>query len=128
MPATRLDGRPFVRPWAATILPLLAIGMLLPVLPLYARGPLEAGGLGVGLTVAAASPAAFLFQPLAGRLGDRRGRRLLVVGGGLLAAGAVAAYTTADSLALLVAFRLATGVGEALVFVGTATVVNDLAP
>jgi MFS family permease len=128
VPSQRLLSRPFAVNWASTFFLLLAIGMLLPVLPVYARGPLDAGGVGIGLAVAAASPAAFVFQPLAGRLGDRRGRRVLIVGGGTLAAVSVAAYTVAETLPALVALRLVTGVGEALIFVGTATVVNDLAP
>jgi MFS family permease len=128
VPAPPLVTRPFVLNWAATFCLLLSIGTLLPVLPLYAKGPLDQTGVGIGLAVAMASPTAFLFQPLAGRLGDRRGRRLLIVGGGLVAALAIASYTSADSLGLLVALRLLTGVGEAFIFVGTATVVNDLAP
>lgn len=128
MPAPPLVTRPFVLNWTATFCLLLSIGTLLPVLPLYAKGSLGQTGVGIGLAVAMASPTAFLFQPLAGRLGDRRGRRLLIVGGGLVAAIAIASYTSADSLGLLVALRLLTGVGEAFIFVGTATVVNDLAP
>ena len=128
MPTARLVTRPFLLNCASTFLLLLAIGTLLPVLPLYAKGPLDQSGVGVGLAVAAASPTAFLVQPLAGRLGDRHGRRLLVVGGGVVAALSMVAYVGADSLAVLVGLRLLTGAGEALVFVGTATVVNDLAP
>lgn len=107
---------------------MLAIGMLLPVLPLYAEGPLGVGDVGVGLAVAAASPTALLLQPFAGRYGDRIGRQPLLVTGCLLFGGTVLLYTFADSLALLVLLRLATGVGEALMFVATATIVNDLAP
>jgi MFS family permease len=118
----------FVRAVAVTLSTFLAIGMLLPVLPLYAKGPLGEGSVGVGLAVAAASPTALLFQPLAGKLGDRRGRRLLVIVGPLIMAASVAALTVADDLATLSLLRLVTGVGEALVLVGVATVVNDLAP
>ena len=128
MPGTRLLTRPFLLTWASTFFLLLAIGTLLPVLPVYAKGPLGESGVGVGIAVAAASPTAFLLQPLAGRLGDRRGRRLLVVGGGVLAGLSIVAYTAADALGALVALRLATGAGEALIFVGSATIANDLAP
>jgi predicted MFS family arabinose efflux permease len=61
-------------------------------------------------------------------MGDRRGRRILVVSGALVVAGSVAAYTVSDTLWVLLALRLATGVGEALIFVGAATLVTDLAP
>ena len=67
-------------------------------------------------------------QPIAGRIGDRKGRRILIVAGALIAAASVAAYALASSLALLIAFRLFTGLGEAMVLVGAATMVTDLAP
>ena len=126
--ADRLLTRPFALAVLAELGVCLTIGMLLGTLPLYAKGPLDAGSVGVGLAVGALSPTAVLFQPIAGRIGDRRGRRILVVSGALVVAGSVAAYTVADSLALLVALRLVTGVGEALIFVGAATIVTDLAP
>lgn len=126
--ATTLLTKPFLLAMGSTFGVFLAIGTLLPTLPLFAKGPLDVGSLGVGLAVAAASPTALLLQPPAGRLGDRRGRRLLVVAGGLVMATTIVAYTLADSLAVLAAFRLVTGAGEALAFVGTATVINDLAP
>jgi MFS family permease len=124
----RLLTPPFVVAWLSTFFVLLAIGMLMPVLPLYAKGPLDQGSVGVGLAVAAASPTALLLQPLAGRLGDRRGRRVLVVVGALVYAATVSAYALVDTLPALAALRLASGAGEALVFVGGATVINDLAP
>ena len=126
--ADRVLSFPFALAVASTLGIFLSIGMLLPVLPVYAKGPLDAGSIGIGIAVAAASPTALLFQPIAGRLGDRRGRRLLVVSGALIMAVTIAAYTWVDSLWGLSALRLATGVGEALAFVGVATVVNDLAP
>jgi MFS family permease len=124
----KLLTRPFALAWASTFGVFMTIGMLLPILPVFAKGPLDAGGVGVGLAVAAASPTALLLQPVAGRLADLHGRRLLVAVGSLTAAATVALYVVADSLAVLTVLRLATGVGEALVFVGTATVINDLAP
>ena len=127
-PASRVVTRPFVLAVLAEFGICLAIGMLLATLPLYAKGPLETGAVGVGLAVGALSITAVVFQPIAGRIGDTRGRRILVISGSLIVACSVAAYTLADSLALLVGLRLATGVGEALVFVGAATIVTDLAP
>jgi MFS family permease len=126
--SARLVSRPFLLAVLAIFGVSLSIGMLLPVLPVYAKGPLGTGSIGVGLVIAAASPTALLFQPLAGRLGDRRGRRVLVIFGPLIVAVSVAAYTFADTLWALVLLRLVTGVGEGFVFVGAATVINDLAP
>ena len=125
---TRLLTTPFVLAVIAELGVFVTIGMLLPVLPLYAEGPLAVGSIGVGLAVAASSPTTLFFQPFAGRIGDRRGRRILVISGALVVGGSVAAYALADGFWVLVALRLVTGVGEALVFVGAATIVIDLAP
>jgi MFS family permease len=124
----RIVTVPFALTFIASFFVFLAIGMLLPVLPLFARGPLGVGDVGVGLAVGMSSPMALVAQPLAGRLGDRRGRRILLVSGALVMAIAVAGYTIAGSLAVLIALRLVTGVGEALVFVGSGTIVADIAP
>ena len=63
-----------------------------------------------------------------GRIADARGRRFVIVSGALLAAigGALAGQT--DTLTLLLACRALTGIGEAAVFVGAATLVADLSP
>ena len=124
----RVVTRPFLLAVVGTFGIFVSIGMLLPILPVFAKGPLDAGNIGIGLAVAAASPTALFFQPISGRLGDRRGRRLLVIAGPLLMAATIASYTVADSLLSLTVLRLTTGVGEAMAFVGFATVVNDLAP
>ncbi len=127
-PSPRLLSTPFLLAIAAELGVCLTIGMLLPTLPLYAKGPLDSGSIGVGIAVAAVNPTALLLQPVAGRLGDRRGRKILVISGGLIVAASVAAYTVTDSLSALVVLRLATGAGEALIFVGAATIITDLAP
>lgn len=124
----RIVTVPFVLTFTASFFVFLAIGMLLPVLPLYARGPLGTGDIGVGLAVGMSSPIALVAQPFAGRIGDRRGRRILMVAGALVMATAVAGYTLAGTLAALIVLRLLTGLGEALVFVGSGTIVADIAP
>src|SRR4029079_19160427 len=89
---------------------------------------LGVGSFGVPLAVAAVSPMVLIAQPLAGRYADRNGRKILIVAGGFVAAVSVAAYVVANSLALLVALRLLTGAGEAMVLVGAATMITDIAP
>jgi MFS family permease len=126
--APRLASRPFVAITGASMFAFVSLGMLLPVLPRYAKGPLDAGGIGIGLAVGAASLSAFLFQPPAGRLGDRIGRRPLLLGGTLLMAAASLSYVAVSSLEPLIALRFVAGTGEALLFVGAATAINDLAP
>jgi MFS family permease len=124
----RVLTRPFVLTMLAEFALCMSIGMLLAILPVYANDELGVGSFGVALAVAAASPMVLVCQPLAGRVGDRRGRRMLVVAGGLVAGVSVAGYVLADSLPLLVVLRLLTGAGEAMLLVGAATMITDLAP
>lgn len=128
MQPDRVLTKPFALAVAAEFTLCMSIGMLLVILPVYANDELGAGSFGVALAVGAVSPAILLSQPIAGRIGDRKGRRVLIVAGALIAAASVAAYTVVDSLELLIAFRLFTGVGEAMLLVGAATMITDLAP
>ena len=128
MQPDRVLTRPFVLTVVAEFALCMSIGMLLAVIPVYADDELGVGSFGVALAVAAVSPLLLVSQPIAGRVGDRRGRRILIVAGGLVAAASVAAYAVADSLEVLIALRMITGVGEAMLLVGAATMVTDLAP
>jgi len=113
---------------AATFFAFLSIGIVLPVLPRYTEGPLGAGDVGVGIAVGAASVTALLAQPPAGRLGDLRGRRPLMIGGGVLMVLGAAGLVVAEHIVPVVGLRLLTGIGEALFLVGGISVINDLAP
>jgi len=128
MQPDRVLTRPFVLAVLAEFLICMSIGMLLVIVPVYANDELGTGSFGVALAVGAVSPMILLFQPVAGRIGDRRGRRILILAGAVIAAASVAGYALAGSLALLIAFRLLTGVGEAMFLVGAATMITDLAP
>lgn len=128
MQADRVLTKPFVLAVLAEFALCMSIGMLLVILPVYANDELGVGSFGVALVIGAVSPMILLSQPIAGRIGDRKGRRVLIVAGALIAAVSVAAYALADSLELLIAFRLFTGLGEAMLLVGAATMITDLAP
>ncbi|HVL64741.1 MAG TPA: MFS transporter [Actinomycetota bacterium] len=106
----------------------VAIGALIPTLPRYVAGPLGGGEAAVGLAVGSFSVTAVLLRPFVGRLGDRRGRRMLMILGAGLVGASAAAYVFAESYWVLIALRLLTGAGEAFFYVGAASVINDLAP
>ncbi|MFI5053300.1 MAG: MFS transporter [Acidimicrobiia bacterium] len=105
-----------------------AIGVLLPIVPRYVQHRLGGGDVAVGVAVGALAVGAILLRPLAGRLGDRFGRRVLMIGGaavvGVMAAGA----GLVPSLGYLIATRVVMGLGEAAFFVGGTTMATDLAP
>ena len=128
MSRPRLVTPTFVLIALATLAYFVSISVVLPVLPLYVRGPLGGGDVSVGVAVGAFSVTALLVRPWAGRLADRRGRRLpMLIGTGVVTTF-VAAYVAADSVPVLVALRLVTGAGEALFFTGAASAIADLAP
>jgi MFS family permease len=126
--AERMVTGRFVIVTAATFAYFLGLGSLLPTLPRYVTDELGGDGFAVGLVVGAFAVSAAAVRPWAGRFGDRHGRRVLLCGGALLVGFSTLAYTQIDSLAPLVALRLLTGIGEAAVFVGAATAIQDMAP
>ena len=64
--------------FAVTMLGLLSVGMTLPVLPRYVTGPLDGGELEVGIVTGAFAITGLACRPLAGRLADQRGRKIVV--------------------------------------------------
>ena len=111
--ARAVAGRPvrtaFVGVFAAALLAFLGLGAVLPVLPRYVKGPIGAGDLAVGVVTGAFALTAVLCRPVAGRVADARGRRMVVVVGALFAALAgVLYFVPAGVPGLLVARYTAT--------------------
>ena len=104
-----------------------AAGLTLPAVPRYVEGPLGGSNTAVGIAVGSFSVTAVLLRPWVGRMGDRRGRRLIMVGGAATMGLSILGYLVA-SLSALIAFRLLSGFGEALFFTGAAAAIADLAP
>ncbi len=107
---------------------LTGFGSTLPLVPRYVESELGGGKVAVGLALGVFSVSAVVARPLIGQLGDERGRRFIIVGGTALTALAVAGHALASSLAWLYVARLAMGATQGAFFVGSATMVNDLAP
>ncbi|MEA3055169.1 MAG: hypothetical protein QOD30_601, partial [Actinomycetota bacterium] len=134
MTAAEPDARPrlvtptFALVTASSLAYFLGYGMLLPVLPRFVERVLGGGGLAVGCTTGAFALTAAALRPFAGRIGDARGRRVLVLGGSAILALSYLLYLPVDALLPLIALRVLSGVGEAAMFVGAATAIQDLAP
>ncbi len=114
--------------FGATMLNLLAIGALLPVLPLYVTGPLEEGDLMVGIVIGAYAITGIAFRPLAGWMADRRGRRWVVLAGSLGSALAGAFLFLPLGLVAVLGSRFLLGAGEGAVFTAGSAWVADIAP
>ncbi len=126
-PTRLLTGR-FVLVVVAGLAYFMALGVVLPVVPQYVKHQLGGNSVSVGVAVGALFVGAVLLRPYAGRLGDRFGRRVLIVSGALVVALSVLAYGAVEELWFLIAVRALTGLGEAAFFVGAASMVADLAP
>jgi len=106
----------------------LSLGMLLPVVPLYVKDVLRGGDVAVGIVVGAFALGSVVVRPWAGRIGDRLGRRVLIVGGAFIVGVSALLYQVATVDAVLVFVRVLGGIGEAAFFVGAGTMITDLAP
>lgn len=118
----------FVLVTLAGALYFIALGTGIAVIPPFAKRTFGAGDAGVGVAVGAFAVGAVILRPFAGRIGDRLGRRPLVIGGAAIVAASTLLYLAASSLPLLIVIRLFGGIGEAAFFVGAATMITDLAP
>jgi MFS family permease len=125
---TRLLTGAFLRVWLATLGAFATFGMVVLALPLYVKDQLDYGSVGVGLAVGAASITAVIFSIVSGRLGDRHGRRPLLIAGGLVMLACYLALALEPSLGGVVGIRLVAGAAEATFVVALYTSVMDMAP
>lgn len=124
----RLVTLPFVVVTASTLAFFVFVGMVAPVLPRFIEDELGGGGTEIGLAIAVFAVAAIAARPMIGWLGDAAGRRALMIGGALLGGAAGGLTGVAPNLVALLVLRALSGVGEAAVFVGAATLIADLSP
>src|SRR4051795_8277271 len=112
--------------WTSVAIDLVGFGIVLPILPLYAK-QFGASAVTASALIAAFSGAQLIFSPIWGRLSDRVGRKPILVLS--LAGTAVASLVTGLAPAVWVLFlgRILDGISGASVSVAQAAV-TDLAP
>jgi MFS family permease len=121
-------GVAFAGVFAVTFCCLLAVGAVLPVLPRYVHGPLDAGNVAVGVVIGSYAVTGLMLRPVAGRLADHRGRKPTVLFGALLVAAGGFMYLLPFGVAGLILARLVLGAGEGSVFTAGSAWIVDLAP
>ena len=121
-------GAAFAGVFAVTFSGLVAVGAVLPVLPRYVHGPLDAGNIAVGVVIGSYAVTGLLLRPLAGRFADRRGRKPAVLLGSVLVAIAGFLYLLPLGVAGLIGARLVLGAGEGTVFTAGSAWIVDIAP
>lgn len=106
---------------------LLGIGIIVPVMPVYAES-LGASGLALGVIIAAFSITRGFCQPIVGNLSDRWGRKGFLLGGLVVYALVGLMMPEATSVEGLVLIRIFHGVGSAMIVPVAMAYVSDMAP
>ncbi len=113
--------------FSTVLVDLVGFGIVLPVLPLYAKS-FGADGLTTGLLVTSYSLVQLVMAPTWGRISDRIGRRPVLILGLLGSALAYVAFARADSLAALFVSRVIGGIGGSTIPVAQAYVADVTPP
>ena len=106
---------------------MLGVGIILPILPLYAD-QLGATGIWIGVIIGGYSISRVIFMPFIGRLSDRRGRKLFISTGLLISSLISIAYIFSDNIPQLIAIRLVHGAAAGMISPLTRAWVGDIAP
>jgi DHA1 family multidrug resistance protein-like MFS transporter len=122
-----MDKRILVTLLLALFIAFLGVGIIAPIIPIYAMD-LGATGVTVGLMVAAFSISRGVLQPIFGSISDRQGRKRFLVIGLLIYAVVGVTYTLATSVEHLILIRLFHGIGSAMIVPIVMAYVGDLTP
>jgi MFS family permease len=114
--------------YAITLACFTVFGMFLAALQRYVTVGLGGDEGLVGVAVGSFAVSALVLRPVIGRAVDRRGRRPLLLGSLGILSVVAAGFLLAATPALVVALRVAQGVGQAGLYVTVASMVVDLAP
>lgn len=106
---------------------LLGVGLIAPIMPMYAIN-LGATGLTLGFMVAGFSISQMIVQPIVGNASDRVGRKRFMITGLIITAVSAIAFRFANSVFLLVLFRMVQGTGSAMITPIAMAYVGDMAP
>ena len=109
----------------STVLVTAGQGVIAPVLPLFQREFDVSAGV-VGLTLSLFALARLVLNVPLGVLCDRRGRRLLLVGGPLVTAAGMVGTGLAQEIGQLLAARAVAGAGSAMYMVASLTYLADI--
>ena len=111
----------------AVFIALLGLGIVIPLLPIYADG-LGASGIMIGLMVAGFSISRGVLQPLVGSMSDKHGRKRFLVAGLLIYSVVGFSFTLATTVEHLIFIRTIHGVGSAMIVPIAMSYVATLAP
>ena len=121
------DNKPFIVVWLALFISIVGIGMVSPLLPVFAED-MGASGIWLGLAFSGFAITQIPLMPLVGRFSDRTGKKFFLWSGLLIFAAAALGYVWSPSYHELVLFRVFSGIGVAMVIPTAFAYVGELAP
>jgi MFS family permease len=124
----RVLTRKFFLVGSATFAGFFTFGIVVLAVPLYVRDELGRSDLGVGLAIGAASIGAIVAGPVAGRLADRHGRRVVLFTAVAVMLAGYLLLALEPGFGVVIGIRLVAGAGESAFVVAAFTIATDLAP
>ena len=121
-------SRGFVVLWVAMLVAMSGIGMVSPLLPVYVREDLGGPEIAVALSFSGVAVAMLVAAPFVGRLGDRFGVKRFIVAGFAIYGITGFGYLIVNSWELVIALRIFSGIGVAMIFPLSMAYVGRLAP
>ncbi len=122
-----MDKRIFTILFIATTITMIGLGIIDPVLPLYAKS-MKATGLELGMIFAGFALSRGVFAPITGQYSDRYGRRNIMIAGLVLFTVLSICYVYASTPLVLTLIRTAQGFSSVLVAPVAQAYVGDLTP
>ena len=126
-PMTARQWRAFGVLWFAMFVIAAGFGMVVPILPVFARD-LGASGIWLGLAFSGFAITQTPLTPVMGRLGDRWGRRPFIVAGLAIYVFVGSGLALADSFQAVAGLRMVMGIGGACMFTSALATVGELSP
>lgn len=103
---------------------LLGFGILIPILPAFAKKVLLVDETAIGIAIAVYSFVQFIFNPILGRISDKHGRKPVIVVCLLLNAMGYIIFAFTRSFTLLIISRVVGGVGGSSIAVAQAYIAD----
>lgn len=104
------------------------MGSVTPILSPFVKNELAGSDTTVGVVIGSFAVSSLVLRAWFGRLGDRRGTRLLMIVGCLVGAAGMGVQLLAASLPVVIVSRLLLGAAQAAVMTGSTTLAIDLSP
>jgi len=122
-----MNKRAFITLFVVVFTGMLGMGIISPLMPLYAES-MGASGLWLGIMYSGFALSRMIFTPIIGRLSDRRGRKIFIAIG-LLAYTIISfAYAWASNMYALTSVRFLHGVASAMIIPIALAYIGDLTP